>query len=104
MSKFSGFIGINRGKTETAPGIFEPIIEEVKVVGEIRNQVARWQSHEQRNTVSARHVLSIVSPEDSIIDFSEVVYIIWQGRKWSSVAIQYKRPRIELTLGGIYNG
>ena len=104
MSKFSGSIGINRGAIETAPGIFEPTIEEVEVVGEIRNQVARWQSHEQRDTVSARHVLSIVTPEDSIIDFTEVVYIIWQGRKWSAVAIQYKRPRIELTLGGLYNG
>ena len=105
MSKFSGSIGINRGAIETAPGIFDPSIEEVEVVGEIRNQVARWQSHEQRDTVSARHVLSIVTPEDSMqIDFTEVVYIIWLGRKWSVVAIQYKRPRIELTLGGLYNG
>ncbi len=104
MSKFSGTIGIKRDDIETAPGIFESTIEEVEVVGEIRNQVARWQGHEQRETVSARHVLSIVTPEDSIIDFTEVVYIIWQGRKWSAVAIQYKRPRVELTLGGLYNG
>jgi hypothetical protein len=104
MTKFSGFIGINRGAIETAPGIFEPTMEEVEVVGEIRNQAARWQSHEQRDTVSAKHVLSIVTPEDSIIDFTEVAYVIWQDRKWSVVAIQYKRPRIELTLGGLYNG
>lgn len=104
MTKFWGSIGINRGPEETAPGIFEQTIEEVEVAGEMRNLKARWQSHELRDTVSARHVLSVVTPEDSIIDFIEVVYIIWQGRKWSVVSIEYKRPRIELTLGGLYNG
>jgi len=104
MTKFWGKIGINRGPQEDAPGIFVPVIEEVEVAGELRNLGARWQNHELGGTVSARHVLSIVTPEDSIIDFTEVVYIWWQNRKWSVVAIEYKRPRIELTLGGLYNG
>ncbi len=104
MTKFRGSIGIDRGSNETSPGIFEPSIEEIEVTGEMRNQSARWQGHEQRDTVSARHVLSIVTPESSIIDFAEVVYAVWQSRKWSVVSIQYKRPRIELTLGGLYNG
>jgi hypothetical protein len=104
MSKFWGKIGINRDSQETDPGIFEKSIEEVEVAGEMRNLGARWQSHEQRDTVSARHVLSMVTPEDSIIDFTEVAYIVWQGRKWSVISIEYKRPRIELTLGGLYNG
>jgi hypothetical protein len=104
MTKFRGSIGIDRGSVETSPGIFEPNIEEVEITGEMRNLSARWQSHEQRDSVSARHVLSIVTPENSIIDFSEVVYIIWQMRKWSVVSIEYKRPRIELALGGLYNG
>jgi hypothetical protein len=104
MTKFWGSIGINRGPQETDPGIFEESIEEVEVAGEMRNLGARWQNHELRDTVSARHVLSIVTPEDSIIDFTEVAYVIWQGQKWSVTAIEYKRPRIELTLGGLYNG
>ena len=104
MTKFRGSIGIDRGSVETSPGIFEPTIEEVEVTGEMRNQSARWRSHEQGDSVSARHALSVVTPESSIIDFSEVVYVIWQSRKWSVVSIEYKRPRIELTLGGLYNG
>lgn len=104
MAKFWGPIGIKRGSRETDPGIFEEVIEEVEVAGEMRNLRTRWQGHEQRDTVSAKHILSVVTPEDSIIDFTEVVYVVWQGRKWSTVAIQYKRPRVELTLGGLYNG
>ena len=104
MTKFRGPIGIDRGAEEISPGIFEPSIDEVEVTGEMRNLAARWQNHEQRDSVSARHVLSIVTPESSIINFTEVVYILWQSRKWSVVSIEYKRPRIELTLGGLYNG
>jgi len=105
MSKFRGSIGINRGTVETdSPGVFEREIEEVEVTGEIRNIGARWQNAEQRDTISARHVLSIVTPEDSIINFTEVVYIVWQSTKFSVTSIEYKRPRIELALGGLYNG
>lgn len=104
MTKFRGSIGINRGSNETDPGIFVPEIEELEVTGEIRFSGPRWPNAGMRDSVSARHVLSIVTPEDSIIDFTEVVYAWWQGRKWSIVSIEYKRPRIELTFGELYNG
>lgn len=104
MSKFWGKIGINRGPVEGTPGIFTPTIEEVEVAGEMRLIGARWQNHELGDTVSAKHVLSIITPEDSDIDYAEVVYVLWKGQKWSIVSIQYKRPRVELRLGGKYNG
>ena len=104
MSRFRGNIGMNRGPVETDPGVFTQTIEEVEVSGEIRGLGLRWQNAEMRDSLRARHVLSIITPEHSIIDFTEVVYIWWQGRQWSVVAIEYKRPRIELTLGGLYNG
>lgn len=105
MTKFRGSIGINRGyKESSVPGDYQAEIEEIEVVGEIRGQGARWPNMSQGENVSARHVLSIVTPESTIIDYSEVVYILWQGLKWSVVDIQYKRPRIDLTLGGLYNG
>jgi len=104
MSKFRGTIGIAREYEEVDVGVYSPTIEEVEITGEMRNQAARWPAHKQGDSISAKHVLSIVTPESSVIDFTEVVYVIWQSQKWSVVSIQYKRPRIELTLGGIYNG
>lgn len=104
MTKFRGYIGINRGFNEGADGVYQPDIEELEVVGELRGVGARWPGMSQGEKVSARHVLSIVTPENSEIDFSEVVYIWWQNRKWSVVDIKYTRPRIELSLGGLYNG
>ncbi len=104
MTRFRGNIGINRGPEETDPGVYAKIIDEIEVTGEIRGLSTRWQNAEMRDSLRARHVLSIITPEDSIINFTEVVYIWWQGRKWSVVSIEYKRPRIELRLGELYNG
>lgn len=104
MTKFRGSIGIKRRSTETSPGVFEEVIEDIEVTGEMRNIRARWPNMQQGNGVSLRHFLSIVTPEDSVVDYSEVVYIWWQGRKWSVESIAYERPRVELTLGGLYNG
>lgn len=104
MSRFRGPIGINRGPREIAPGIFEAIIEEVTVNGEMRNLSARWSQQSANESLVAKHVLSVVTPEKSDIDFNAVVYIEWQGRQWSVTSIQYNRPRVELTLGGLYNG
>lgn len=104
MTKFRGNIGLKRGATETSPGIFTQTIDEMEVSGEMRGLGARWQSMEMNDSLSARHVLSIITPEDSIINFTETVYVWWQGRKWSVISIEYKRPRIELRLGGLYNG
>lgn len=104
MSRYWGSIGINRGLVESSPGVYEPNIEEIEVNGEIRSIGARWQNAKLGETIRARHVLSIVTPEDSISDFAETVYIWWQTKRWSVVSIEYKRPRVELSLGGLYNG
>jgi len=104
MARFWGLLGLNRGYTETSPGTFTNVIDEVEVNGEMRKQNIRWSNAEMRDSISAKTVLSIVTPEDSVIDFTEAVYVIWMGKKWSILAIDYIRPRVELTLGGFYNG
>ena len=104
MARYLGNIGINRGIFETSPGIPEVLIEEVEVQGEMRSLGLRWPEAGMGDQLSARHILSIVTPEDTIIDFTEVVWIEWQGRKWDVDSIEYKRPRVELGLGGLYSG
>jgi len=104
MSRFFGAIGIKRDPVQTSPGVYDPVIEEVEVKGEIRNIRAAWQANQLYDTVQARHVLSIIAPEEAITEYHEVVYILWQNVKWSVVSIEYKPPRIEFGLGGVYNG
>jgi hypothetical protein len=104
MTKFSGIIGMNRGVVEAPPGVFLPAIEEIEVVGDMITLGARWQSSQMNASISAKHILSMIVPESEVIEFSEAVYIVWQGRKWSITSIEYEQPRIKLTMGQLYNG
>lgn len=103
MTRYRGTIGIDRGLTETSPGIFKQEIFELVVSGEMRTQQAGWSDYNINNTLKARHTLSVVTPESTDINFTDVVYIEWKGKKWTVTSVQYKRPRVELTLGGLYN-
>lgn len=104
MTRYSGLIGINRGFVETEPGIFQPSVEEVMVQGELINLSARWSAQSMNDTVTVRHKLSVITPERDGLDFVEVVYIWWQDQRWSVTAVEYKRPRVEFSIGGLYNG
>lgn len=104
MTRFRGIIGLNRGPVESSPGIFEESIDELEVVGDLMSLGLRWPGAGMQDGLSAKHILSIITPEDESVDFNEVVYVEWNGRKWNVVSIEFKRPRINLTLGGLYNG
>lgn len=105
MSRFWGYIGINKGIVESGtPGVVEYEIERVRVSGEIRNARLSWPNANARERLSAQHVLSLITPEDSDIDYNGVVYVEWHNTQWAVTAIQYNRPRLELTMGGLYNG
>jgi hypothetical protein len=105
MARYKGVIGVKQEAVETSPGIFEESIIELPVTGEMRRQSLRWLSGElSQDKVNAGHQLSIIASEASITGMMDVVYITWQGKKWVVKTIEYQRPRINLTLGGIYNG
>ena len=105
MSRFSGNIGIKADAVETSPGIWESTITVTPIFGEIRNKPVRWTSGElSQDKVTANHVISIIGPESLVTDFSEAVYVTWQGKKWTVKSIAYAKPRVNLTLGGVYNG
>lgn len=101
--RFSGKIGVDRGSVETSPGVYEDTIEEIFVIGTIRSVRARW-SNMGSGSPTASHILSIIAPEESTIDINEVVYVWWKDRRWSVVSVAYLPPRVELSLGGQYNG
>lgn len=104
MARFWGTIGLNRGFVEGPPGVYKPTVEEIEVTGELRQERLSWGQANLREGLRAGHILSIVTPDDGEIDFGEVEYIVWQGKKWDVVKVVYKRPRVELSMGGLYNG
>ena len=105
MSRYSGALGIRTDNVETSPGIFEDSIEEIRITGDIYLKSARWRSGESaQDELSANQTVSFIAPESVKSRLDAVVYITWMGKKWSIQSLEYMLPRLQISLGGLYNG
>jgi len=104
MTRYRGVVGTKLPPEEVSPGVWESKIVETDVVGDIYLKPSRWSGTELSQTkITANHILSIFGC-DNLDDYADVVYVVWQNRKWTVTKIEYIRPRVKLTLGGLYDG
>ena len=104
MSKFAGLVGYVTQR-ETAPGVWtsEPI--EKRMRGDIINAGHQFGTAEKVNDdVTLRLLISLVGDAYSYTNFASLRYIVYLGVKWKVESVQIARPRLILTLGGMWNG
>lgn len=104
MAKFYGAIGFAI-PTKTARGVFEDEIVERNYRGDIQSQSRRWQPGETLTdelTCSMR--ISIVADNFANINLGQIKYAKYGGTAWKINTVEVARPRIVLSVGGVYNG
>lgn len=104
MAKYYGAIGYAE-TTETAPGVWEEVIVEYNAIGDvIKNNRRLERSDNLLDNINVSNSFSIVV--DSYINdhFFAIRYISWANARWKVTDISVERPRLILTIGGIYNG
>ena len=106
MAKYSGKIGfVVSTPVETSPGIFENPIEERKYRGDILEDNRRWDKSEYANDdLNLANRISIVGDAYAYGNFFAIRYVEWMGALWKVTKVEIKRPRLILTIGGVYNG
>jgi hypothetical protein len=105
--KYYGEIGYAEpDQVETAPGVWEDLIVERKSYGEVLRNNRRLNPGDNSNLeITVGNTISIVSDPYSLMHFADMRYIKWMGRLWTvATADASQPPRINLTLGGVYNG
>lgn len=104
MAKFYGKIGYAE-TTETAPGVWTEVITERNYSGEVLKNTRRWRTGENLNDdLTIDNVISIVADPFAYQNFHAMRYIIWMGASWKITNIEVQRPRLILSIGGVYNG
>ena len=104
MAKWFGIVGY-ADTVETAPGVHKEIISERKYYGDVIRNTQKLQSTEHANDdVNVSNVVSIVSDSYAINNIHKIRYAEYLGVKWKVTNIDSPLPRINLTLGGLYNG
>lgn len=103
MAKFYGIIGYS-DTTETKPGVWEEIVTERNYSGDSIKNTRRWQTGESLNDdLTINNVISIVADPYAYQNFHAMRYVKWMGALWKITNVEVQRPRLLLTIGGIYN-
>lgn len=104
MAKFYGTIGYAISE-ESVPGVWTHDVVERTYTGDIVKNVRGWRSNENINPdFTLSDMISIITDEFSINNLHKMKYVDWRGAKWQIESVKIERPRMVLTLGGLYSG
>lgn len=104
MAKFYGEVGYVE-TVESVPGVWVETVTERKYSGDIFRNSKRWQSDETLNdNLTLNNEISIIADSFAFSNVHTMRYIKWMNSSWKILNIDIQRPRIRLTIGGVYNG
>jgi hypothetical protein len=105
MPKFKGVVGFAEN-VETEPGIYDEVITERRYSGDLlRNNRRLEPSGNINDNINISNEISILGDAYAFHHFYAMRYIEFEGAKWKVATVDAtKRPRLVVTLGGLFNG
>lgn len=102
--KYFGRVGF-LVQSEVRKGIWEEHPVEHSYYGDIiRNSRKRDLGETPNDDINVSNSISIVADAFAYEHFFEIGYIEWCGALWRVTNVEIQRPRLILTIGGVYNG
>lgn len=104
MSKWFGKIGYAIQK-ESEPGIWEEKIIERDYYGDLLTDNRKRQSNNNvLDEITLSNMVSIIADPFAYNNCSCMAYAEIMGARWKISEVEVKPPRLNLTIGGVYNG
>lgn len=104
MAKFYGKVGYVE-VVETSYQVYEPREYERSYYGDITRCTRRVDTGSNLNdNITVNNLISIVADAYAFDHIFAMRYIWWMGQRWKITNVEVQRPRLVLTLGGVYNG
>ena len=103
MTRYSGVIGFSNGQVETSPGIFKASYVEHRMKGDDLSQ--NWQFQDAttiNDELSVSNRISVIADRYSYQNASNIRYASYMGQLWKVQSLVIQRPRIVLTLAGVF--
>ena len=104
MAKFRGYIGFAE-TVEKEPGVYVEQIVRKRYSGDVHMNRRRLESSGGINdNINITNEISIIADPYATHHFHTMRYVEYWGAKWKVSNVDAtKRPRLVLTLGGLYN-
>lgn len=104
MARFYGKVGFATLET-TNPGVSVEVITERPYFGEITRNSRNLLNDDKINSdLSVSNSISIVADDHANEHFHAIRYVEWAGSLWKVSNVEVQRPRLLLSLGGVYDG
>lgn len=109
MARFYGAIGFARTEErdpENRPGKHDTIISERSYYGDVMRNTRRWDQNSTgiNDNLVLNNTISIVADDFANRNMGAMKYVKWREERWQITNIEIQRPRLILTIGGVYNG
>lgn len=104
MSKWYGMVGYGT-TSETKPGAWTVSIIERPYYGDISRTASSQQTGESLNDdIILKNDVSIIADAYALQNFTLIKYVTIMGVRWKVKSVEVQRPRLALSIGGVYNG
>lgn len=104
MAKYAGLVGYVT-ELETKPGVWSPSESSKRMRGDIIRQSSSNQNDDKVNSdISLNHRVSLVGDAYAFGNYYNIKWIEIDDAKWEASSVEIQRPRIIVTLGGLWNG
>lgn len=108
MAKFNGAVGYAESSQEVTPGVWQEVIIEKTYFGDVDRNVRRLDPPSDGQTlndnISVSNSFSILADAYAYENSQNMRYVAWNGSKWIVSTVEVSRPRLILTVGGLWNG
>lgn len=106
--RFCGIVGYATS-AEESPGVWKDTITEKTYYGNVVRNSRRLEAPslvppETNANLSLENSFSILADDEAYVNWTKMRYVIWEGSYWSIDSVEVQRPRIILTIGGVWNG
>ena len=102
MAKFYGTVGFVK-PVESAPGVWTEQIVERKYYGNVISRTRSLQSNGVNDNINISDEISIVADPFANENYFAIRFVEYMGAKWKVQSISVQFPRLNLSLGGLYN-
>lgn len=103
MARFYGVVGYVETVVNDV-GVWSEKITEKPYYGDVIRLTYSWNASQSLNdNLTLNHRISIVADPFAYSNFNTIKYVTWMDQKWKVTSVEVDRPRIMLSLGGVFN-
>ena len=103
MAKFAGLVGYVT-QEETVPGVWSPVDSSRIMRGDIITLGSGQNGDKVNSDITLNHRVSLVGDAYAFGNYFNIRWIELHGMKWEVSSVEVQRPRIIVSLGGLWNG